>query len=85
VALITCPDCNKPMSERAAACPNCGAPSAKAKATSTTRAGGKWEAVGFLMMLAAFGTGTTQTTAGFVLSMILLPVGFLVFLIGRFK
>lgn len=85
MSLVTCNDCGKQISPRASACPSCGAPLAPGKVIVTKRAGGKWEAAGFLLILAGFFAPATQTKAGIVIGMLMLPVGFVVFLIGRFK
>lgn len=85
MALFQCPECNKEISDKAECCPHCGTPLKLKKnsvAVTTKRAGGKWEAAGFLLIvigiLCVFG-GKYDAT-GF-----LFAVGFIVFLIGRFK
>ncbi len=40
MALITCPDCRKSVSDRATACPNCGAPVSQAGSASQATSAG---------------------------------------------
>lgn len=50
----------------------------------TTRRGGKWEAAGTLMILGGiFGPMAIDADAA-ILLVVLVPIGFVVFLIGRF-
>ena len=92
MALIKCSDCGKQISDRAGACPGCGAPvngslanapssAAVTKSVRVERAGFKWEAIGFFLILAAMfagfaGAGGFAGLLGFI--------GFVVFIIGRF-
>jgi hypothetical protein len=92
MALIKCSECGKEISDRAGACPGCGAPVAGGTATAplsaavtnsvrVERAGFKWEATGFVLILVAIiagiaGAGWFAGVLGFV--------GFVVFIIGRF-
>lgn len=93
MALVKCSECGKEISDRAGACLGCGAPlgnSAAATAPSpqavtnsvrVERAGFKWEAIGFVLILIAIvagiaGAGGFAGVLGFV--------GFVVFIIGRF-
>ncbi|MCL5036951.1 MAG: zinc-ribbon domain-containing protein [Chloroflexi bacterium] len=87
--LIQCPDCGKEVSDNAPACPNCGKPFStvkieEKKALVTRREGGKYEAWGFFLIVIGifcfFGKGI-YVPIGFILGL----VGFIVFLIGRFK
>jgi len=82
VALIKCPDCGKDVSSSAPNCPHCGRPMAafSGKAVQTRRKGGTYEAIGFLLIVAGI------FTYFFVayLAWILIGVGFIVFLVGRF-
>lgn len=95
MALISCPECSKEISDKAAACPNCGAPQAGSAAPSiklnseshahVTRTGASWEGWGFVLivggMLVAMATDPPiSTIAGTAIF-----VGFIVFLVGRFK
>lgn len=82
--LFPCPDCGISVSPRAAACPKCGAPIA-AKAARVHRAGARWEGIGFVLILAGiamwFGGTAGWITGGMATGL----VGFIVFIIGRFK
>jgi hypothetical protein len=78
MALITCPDCGKKVSDSAHACPNCAHPF-KGSA-QTHRLGGKFEAVGFLAILAGIGTCFYSGLLGGTV----IFVGFVIFIIGRF-
>lgn len=96
MALIKCDDCGREVSDRASTCPQCGAPVAQQTTASSeapvsidpksharvTRTGAKWEGIGFLLiaggLIALFG-GAAQ------LGGIAMAVGFVVFLVGRFK
>jgi predicted cobalt transporter CbtA len=93
MALIRCEECGKEVSEKAVACPGCGAPIAAApphqpSATSSdarvrvTRTGGKWEAIGFLLIMGGVVTGMGFS---FRLGMLAAIVGLVVFIVGRFK
>lgn len=92
MALIVCGDCAKEISDRATACPGCGAPvpgnQAKPQSAGTVsgairveRAGLKYETIGFVLILIAIvggiaGLGGIAGAIGFI--------GFLVFMAGRF-
>jgi hypothetical protein len=82
MALVACPDCEQQISSSAAACPNCGRPmfAVTGKVVQTQRRGGKYEGVGFLMIIA----GMRLCFANGVLGGITVLLGFIVFLIGRF-
>lgn len=93
MALIKCDECGKEVSDKAASCPGCGAPSAPApnqsesvdsKPAKVTRSGAAWEGLGFVLiiggMLVAIGSGPDNHFGGAAMT-----VGFVVFLIGRFK
>ena len=90
MALIKCEDCGREVSDKAAACPQCGAPIAVQEPVSidpqtharVTRTGAKWEGIGFLLI--AGGVITLIAGAG-ALGGIAIAVGFVVFLVGRFK
>ena len=96
MALISCSECGKKVSENADSCPHCGDPiAAKPPATANVkvaRALKKWEGIGFVLM--AIGivmviiheqmTNEDITKAG-VIGGYLLLAGSIVFLIGRFK
>ncbi len=82
MALVTCPDCSRDVSSGAANCPHCGRPMAvfSAGAVQTRRKGGKFEGIGFLLILG----GIAACFADGALGAITILVGFVVFLIGRF-
>jgi uncharacterized membrane protein YvbJ len=82
MALTTCPDCKKQVSDKAPNCPNCGRPltSFSSGAFQTRRKGGKYEGVGFLLILA--GIFTCFASAWFGAALIV--IGFVVFMVGRF-
>jgi hypothetical protein len=93
MALIKCAECGKEVSEKALACPGCGAPIAAApphqpSATTpdarvrVTRTGGKWEAIGLLLIMGRVVTGMAFS---FRLGMPTAIVGLVVFIVGRFK
>jgi uncharacterized membrane protein YvbJ len=92
MALIPCDECGKEISEKAAACPNCGAPVSGKSSVSldpkshakVTRTGAKWEGIGFILILVgmfmAFFTHQEKSLAvGSIVA------GFIIFIIGRFK
>ncbi|KTG17751.1 MULTISPECIES: zinc ribbon domain-containing protein [unclassified Guyparkeria] len=94
MAMMECPECGKEVSDKAAACPNCGAPIAapppKAArpgrepdgVSRSTRSGGAWEAIGFLLIVAGMLIGMAGNGGlGWALGL----SGFVVFLVGRFK
>jgi hypothetical protein len=86
LALVNCSECNREVSDAAASCPGCGHPlraSAKnnVKPTKVVRSGGMYEGIGFLLIVIGIFMGIAgQAGAG-----IAFGVGFVVFLIGRFK
>ena len=82
MALIKCSDCGKDVSTAAANCPQCSRPMAMltGKAVQTQRKGGKYEGVGFLLILVGIGTCFISGAVGGIL----IFIGFVVFLIGRF-
>lgn len=87
MALIQCPECSKEISDKAAACPSCGTPVAAARpsatvAVKTTRGGAKWEAGGFVLILAGLYALFSQS---FGVGGLLILVGFVVFIVGRFN
>ena len=94
MALIKCPDCGKDISDAAPTCIGCGR---QMKATEsvavekTERTGGRYEMIGFLIILASMGScsvGAASSTGGggwVGLSVAGFIVGFIVFLVGRFK
>jgi len=94
MALINCSECGREVSDAAASCPGCGHPlaapqaqapqaPAKEKPTSVVRSGGKFEAAGFILIIAGVFMGIAGQGAGAAGAAI--GIGFVVFLIGRFK
>jgi hypothetical protein len=81
MALTKCPDCGNGVSTAAANCPRCGRPMAmfSGKAVQTQRKGGKYEGLGFLLILVGIGTCFVSGPVG----SILIFIGFVVFLVGR--
>ena len=83
MSLTPCKECGKQISNKAASCPSCGHPARQPAAQTTTkRAGSKWEAAGFLLIAGGLvamigGNSGPGSTA--------LIIGFVVFIIGRFK
>lgn len=94
MAMMECPECGKEVSDKAASCPNCGAPIAATPhgaasagrepdgVSRSTRSGGAWEAVGFLLIVAAIFIGAAGNGG---LGAALGTAGFVIFLVGRFK
>ena len=82
MALIDCPDCQNQISKAAPTCPHCGRPMAafSRKAVQVQRKGGKFEFIGFLSILAGMGLCYMSVALGGIV----ISVGFVVFLIGRF-
>ena len=83
MALIKCVECGKEISDKASACPSCGVPVAGNSQVHVrvTRTGARWEGIGFVMIA----VGLVSMLAGWHWGGVLLMVGFVVFLIGRFK
>lgn len=82
--LIPCPDCGISVSPRAAACPKCGAPIAK-KEARVHRAGARWEGIGFVLILAGMVAWFSGSPGWIIAGVLTGLVGFVVFIIGRFK
>jgi hypothetical protein len=90
MALIKCSECGKNVSDKATACPGCGAPllgnSGRAShrqdnsPVRVVRAGWRWEAIGALLVIG----GLIAAIAGAAFGWLVLIVGFVTFIIGRF-
>lgn len=89
MALIPCIECNRKISDKAIACPSCGVPITGVQSAAleskphvkVTRTGARWEGAGFVLIL----TGMVLTFAmNAVVGGMLILVGFIVFIIGRF-
>lgn len=89
MALISCSECGKEVSDKAASCLNCGAPIAEISSVSlnpqshaqVTRTGGKWEGIGFILIV----IGLFMAVAGQGFGGLLMAGGFMIFIVGRFK
>jgi len=92
MALIKCAECGKEVSDKAAACPGCGAPIAAvsppqvslapASHARVTRTGAKWEGIGFVLIVIGIVVGMAASpTLGWVAAL----AGVVVFIVGRFK
>ena len=51
MALIQCTECGKEISDKAGSCPGCGMPLKDNYPKETSRAGGKYEAAGFISIV----------------------------------
>ena len=79
--LINCTECGKEISDKANSCISCGAPVSGPKgATDVVRPGGKWEAVGSLLLVAGFAIICTGSS---VVGVVIASVGLAVFVVGR--
>ena len=88
MALIKWSECGKDVSDKATACPNCGAPPSSERArhrrdntpVRVVRAGWRWEAIGALLVIG----GLIAAIAGASSGWLVLAVGFVIFIFGRF-
>ncbi len=94
MALVKCSECGKEVSDKAAACPGCGAPIAAtspavslnpASHAHVTRTGAGWEGLGFILIVVGMLVGTAANPPVSTLGGIAAFVGIVVFIIGRFK
>lgn len=87
MALVRCKECGKEISDKASACPSCGAPMAGDSTVHVrvTRTGAKWEGLGFVLIAAGLVSMLTGNAIASMVGTLMLFVGFVVFLIGRFK
>lgn len=88
MAMTRCAECAEKISDQAESCPKCGAPTRKGRRSrgtaSVMRAGAKWEAGGFLlivvgMIMAMAADGAAGSAGGWMAF-----AGVLAFLAGRF-
>jgi hypothetical protein len=88
MALIKCSECGKEVSDKATACPNCGAPPASEGRTRqhrdntpvrVVRADWRWEAIGALLVIGGLIAGIAGASSGWLV----LIVGFVIFIISR--
>lgn len=89
MALVTCPDCNKDVSDAAPACPNCGRPMAPVGGVQTIEATGKkWKAfqLGFGLMtvvgIVIFFSSLSDMSNTALIE--IGPIGMLMFVMGFF-
>jgi uncharacterized membrane protein YvbJ len=90
MALISCSECGKQVSDKAASCPNCGAPISAVSPVSlnpqshtyVTRTGAKWEGIGFVLIVIGLVMAIASQS---VFGGLLMLGGFMVFIVGRFK
>lgn len=95
MALIKCVECGKEISDKAAACLGCGAPIAGATPptisinptshANVTRTGAKWEGAGFILIILGLLFGMVASRPLSTLGGIAAVIGFIVFIVGRFK
>ena len=90
MALISCSECGKEVSDKAKSCPGCGAPIGKqADSQKVTRKGAKWEAVGFLLIassvVAFVVAAQSQNSNAATFAAFSFLIGLVIFIIGRFK
>jgi hypothetical protein len=87
MALIKCSECGKDVSDKATACPNCGAPIGSEHGPQrrcntpvrVVRAGWRWEAIGALLVIGGLIAGMAGAGSGWFVPI----VGFVIFIIGR--
>ncbi len=92
MALVGCSECGRGISDKATACPGCGAPTGSAdeptgskSASRVRRAGAVWEGAGFCLIVGGMITAmAADGTAGSVGGVALVS-GLVVFLVGRFQ
>lgn len=95
MALIKCAECGKEVSDKAEACPGCGAPISGATSSpvslnptshaNVTRTGAKWEGMGFILIILGMLVGMAASPPLSTLGGTAAVIGFVVFIIGRFK
>lgn len=90
MALTRCSECGREVSDKAVACPGCGAPVAdlssngRGRTIETTRSGGKYELLGFVMIVTGMLTAMASSGALGQAGGWLAGIGLCVFLFGRF-
>ena len=90
MALISCPECNSEISDKAQSCPKCGAPVSTSEVQSiridpkssitVKRAGSLFEGIGSLLVIVGIIGMTVDPGTGYAFSAV---GGFVVFIIGR--
>jgi zinc-ribbon domain len=96
MALVTCPDCGKEISDQAPACPSCGRPrepagvpvatpvAPPARKTSLTKPAGCFlQVLGFFLLLVGVGLCVPRAGGSLVLGVVLLAVGGWLVVVGR--
>lgn len=89
MAMFSCPECTKQISDKALSCPNCGVPISESTQPventpshmNVTRSGTKWEGLGFMIII----IGMISAMAGWQYGGALLGLGFIIFIVGRFQ
>lgn len=88
MALLECPDCAREVSDAATSCPGCGRTIQSAPVV-TRRRGTVYEAVGALLIFSGVGGCSIMSIVGaqggVAVGATLGTVGFIVFMVGRFK
>jgi predicted amidophosphoribosyltransferase len=84
MALVNCSGCRRKVPDQAATCPHCGAPLTLVpdSVRRTSRAGGKWEGVGFALVALGIVIGVVSNR---VLGSVVALAGVVLFIIGRKK
>lgn len=97
MALTKCSECGREVSDKAAACVGCGAPLSsvsESKATTlaaepaqvqVTRKGGKWEAIGTVLVVVGVLSVMFATPPISTLGALAVVTGLVVFVVGRFQ
>jgi hypothetical protein len=82
MALVKCSGCRREVPDQAATCPNCGAPLTPIpdSVRRTTRAGEKWEGIGFALILVGIVVGVVSNRA---LGAVVALAGVIIFIICR--
>jgi len=80
--LQKCLDCGKEISTAAYSCPHCGKPNRVLinQSSKIQRKGGIFEAIGFILIICGIFSCLVNSTLG----ILLIVIGFIIFLIGRF-
>jgi DNA-directed RNA polymerase subunit RPC12/RpoP len=82
MALIKCSECGRDVSDRAGVCPHCGAPLLRQAPVRVVRAARWYEAIGALLVIGGF---IAAVAGASVSGWLVLIVGFVIFIVGRFK
>ena len=95
MALVKCPECGREVSDKSAACVGCGAPLSPALSQTTpaspatpvpvTRRGGKWEALGTVLVIGGILSVVFASPPVSTFGALAFVVGLIVFVIGRFQ